>query len=146
MGISLRLTRFFTAPPERVFRAWTDPEELKRWWRAGKGWRTPIAEVDLRVGGEFRIGTQPQEGGEMHLVRGTYREVLPARKLVYTFVVEGSEARAEEVVTVEFHAQDAGTMLILSHQRIAEKQSTEAREKGWESVLDHLTDLLNVAR
>lgn len=79
-GTVLVITRKLAAPRERVFRAWTEPEELKRWWGAGDGFTTPIAEVDLRVGG---------------------RDVQRPSRLVYTWAWEGSEG-PETLVTVEF--------------------------------------------
>jgi len=98
---TLHLRRTFTAPREKVFRAWTDPEELKQWW-GPEGCSTPIAEIDLRVGGKYRFGMKPLEG-DLIFVSGTYREIRPPEKLVYTWVWEGSEMDAgETLVTVKF--------------------------------------------
>ncbi len=79
---SLSITRTFAAPRERVFQAWTDPEELKKWW-GPDGYTTPSAEVDLKVGGSYRFAMKPP-GGEVFFLSGEYREVRAPEKLVYT--------------------------------------------------------------
>jgi len=84
----LSLTRTFSAPREKVFRAWTDPEELKKWW-GPPGYSTPTADVDLRVGGAYRFGMMELPDGEVFYLAGTYREVRPPEKLVYTWNWEG---------------------------------------------------------
>ncbi len=61
---TLRLTRTFAAPREKVFRAWTDPEELKKWF-GPVGYATPMAEVDLRVGGKYQLGMRKLPGGDI---------------------------------------------------------------------------------
>ena len=56
LATTLEVRRTIAAPREAVFRAWTEPEMLMKWWRVDAGWSTPIAEVDLRVGGRYRLG------------------------------------------------------------------------------------------
>lgn len=99
----LVLSRTFAAPRERVFRAWTDPAILKKWWAAGPGFTPTVAEVDLRVGGRYRLGMRAPDQGADYIVAGTYREVQRPARLVYTWAWEGT-AGPETLVTVEFHA------------------------------------------
>ncbi len=68
---TLRINRTFRAPREKVFSAWTDPEKLKRWWGAHEGFTTPIAEIDLRVGGSYRLGMKPPDQNLVFVVGGT---------------------------------------------------------------------------
>ena len=82
---TLRLTRTFAAPRKKIFRAWTEPEALKKWW-GPEGYATPLAEVDLRVGGRYRLGMRKLPKGDLFYLVGTYREVQPPEKLVYTWV------------------------------------------------------------
>ena len=96
LATTLEVRRTVAASRETVFQAWTDPEMLKKWWRVDAGWSTPIAEVDLRVG-------------------GAYREVTPPEKLVFTWIWEGPEAAEETLVTVEFLDQGDHTEVILTH-------------------------------
>src|SRR2546428_10528241 len=84
---SLRISRVFPATRQRTFRAWTDPNELKKWWREGKEFVLTVAEIDLRVGGVFRIGVE-SPSGSLHMVRGRFIEVVPPERLGYTWVAE----------------------------------------------------------
>lgn len=136
---TLRITRVFDAPQLEVFRAWTEPEELKKWWRVGVGWTTPLVEVDLRVGGRFALGTKPP-GKELHVVRGEYREVGAPNRLVYTWRVEG-RGEEENLVTVEFRPQGEKTEVLIAH-RLLTRESAAESGTGWESVLKSLQELL----
>jgi uncharacterized protein YndB with AHSA1/START domain len=85
--IALELTHRFAGPREQVFDAWTNSEVLKRWWAAGATWDTPLAEVDAREGGSYRLSMRTDEG-EVHTVYGEYREVRPPERLAYTWTWE----------------------------------------------------------
>src|SRR5438445_13670197 len=99
--VTVRLQRTFQAPREKVFQAWTRPEDLKRWSAPGD-LTTPVAEVDLRVGGRYRIDMRAPDG-TLHRVTGTYREVDPPNRLVYTWQWETTPGATETLVTVAFH-------------------------------------------
>jgi uncharacterized protein YndB with AHSA1/START domain len=143
---TLHLKRTFAAPREKVFRVWTDPEELKKWW-GPKGFSTPSGEVDLRVGGKYRLAMKPPVG-EVFYLTGTYREVRPPEKLVYTWnwegkACEGSEALAgETLVTVEFHDLGASTEVILIHELFPNEKARDAHDHGWNGCLDRLVMVL----
>ena len=133
---TLRVARSFRAAPERVFHAWTAKEELDRWSAPG-----PVrasTEVDLRVGGRYRIVmTDPQ--GKVFAVSGTYREVDPPRRLVYTWQWEDQPGFPETVVTVEFAARaDGGTDVTLLHDGLPSDDSRAKHEHGWNGCLDNL--------
>lgn len=81
---TLHLTRTFAAPRAAVFRAWTDPERLKQWW-GPPGYATPAVELDLRVGGRYRIGMRKLPDGDVFYLSGVYQEVRPPERLVYTW-------------------------------------------------------------
>jgi uncharacterized protein YndB with AHSA1/START domain len=139
---TLKLERAFEAPPEAVFDAWTDPEVLRRWWAAGPDWDTPVAEVDLRVGGRYRLSMRNPESGDVHTVVGEYKEVERPERLAYTWAWEGepSEQSGSEdtLVTVEFAERDGGTALVLTHTGFATEQSREQHAHGWVACLDNL--------
>lgn len=142
-GPSLRLTRLFNAPRTRVFQAWTDPEDLKKWWQLGHGWKLTVADVDLRVGGKYRIGLTSTDNASRHEVTGTFREISAPERLVYTWNTENSGSKSEEsLVTVEFLERGAATEVILRHDRLKVKDSRKNTYNGWLIVLDGLSRLL----
>ena len=87
---SLTLKRRLKAPPEKVYKAWTVPEEMMRWW-GGNNPATHMAATDVRVGGRFDVGFK-SDNGEQHNVGGFYREVVPNEKLVFTW--RGAQRRS----------------------------------------------------
>jgi uncharacterized protein YndB with AHSA1/START domain len=140
---SLRLTRSFSVPRERLFDAWTNPQELKIWWQLGHGWKLNVAEIDLRVGGKYRIGLASSQSDAKHAVTGTFREVSVPERLVYTWVVEGPRTNDEEsIVTVEFHDKGTSTELVLKHDKLVGTESRQNTYDGWLTVLDGLARLL----
>jgi uncharacterized protein YndB with AHSA1/START domain len=95
------MTRRIPAPRETVFKSWTVPTEIKRWWSPA-GFTTPVAEVDLRVGGTYRIGMKSPDGEVLYAL-GSYREVSPPSKLVFTWAWDEDGAPGHEsLVTIEF--------------------------------------------
>ncbi len=145
----LRLSRVFNAPRARVFRAWTDPEELKKWWGVGEGYTTPIAEVDLRVGGRYRLGMKPPDHDHIFIVTGVFREVLPPEKLVYTWAWEGIAMTdlggAETLVTVEFRDLGGSTEVVLVHEHLPTRKAREEHSYGWASLLERLAAVVEPA-
>ena len=137
---ALTLRRTFQASRERVFRAWTSPEEMKRW--KGPGDRTtPIVEVDLRVGGAYRVHMRTPDGNEARLV-GVYREIDPPKKLVYTWTWETSPEMGETLVTVEFFERGRATEVVLKHELFPAAEARDKHEQGWCGSLDKLAAIL----
>lgn len=135
-AIELELTRRYSAPPAKVFEAWTSPEVLKRWWKAGPDFECPVAEVDLREGGRYRLAMQTPQG-ETHAVVGEYREIEAPRRLVYTWGWENAPAD-ETVVEVEFRPVGDGTEVVLRHHGFTDEQERGKHEHGWNGVLESL--------
>ncbi|MGH7593955.1 MAG: SRPBCC family protein [Gemmatimonadales bacterium] len=135
----LQVRRIFSAPPERVFRAWTTPEELKRWHAPGP-LSCVLAEVDLRVGGKFRIHMRQPDGVE-HRVGGTYRIVEPPHRLVYSWkweTISSNNDLGESLVTLEFLGHGNGTELVLTHEGFVNDEARTRHEHGWAGILDKL--------
>lgn len=134
----LVLTRTFDAPRELVFKAWTTPEHLVRWW-GPKGFTLPSCEMDLRPGGAFRFLMRSPEGTD-HRLHGVYREIAPPERLVFTWTwvdAEGTPGH-ETTVTVTFEEDGAKTRLTL-HQAIFESVGArDAHEGGWTECLERL--------
>ena len=138
--VTLRLRRTFAAPREKVFQAWTQPEQLKR-WKAPGDFTTPVAEVDLRVGGKYRIHMQAPDS-TLHKLIGTYRVVDPPRKLVYTWFWENDPTAVETLVTVEFHDRGGQTEIVLTHELFPNDEVRGRHEMGWTGTLDKLAKIL----
>ena len=110
---SLTLERHYPVAPEKVWRAWTDPEAVKRWWGPMPGEPVSAAELDVRVGGRFRIVFGGPQGTD-HECAGTYKEVVPNRKLVFTWSWPNSTPERVSVVTLLFKEVDGKTDLIFA--------------------------------
>ncbi|MFC1491253.1 SRPBCC domain-containing protein [Nitrospinota bacterium] len=140
--ITLHLTRTFQSPREKVFRAWTDPEEITKWW-GPEGCSSPSAEIDLRVGGRYRIAMTTPEMGEIYST-GEYREVIPPERLVFTWVWEKVPEMegVETLMTLEFREKGDSTEIILTHERFPTEKDRDNHEWGWNSCLDCLEKML----
>jgi len=132
----LRLERSFAAPPERVFEAWTSPEVLRRWWAAQPDWTSPEAEVDLRVGGRYRLAMRNAEG-ETHAVTGVYIQIDPPSRLAYTWAWEELD-HPDSQVTVEFRGEGEGTTVVITHAGLPDEAEREQHGHGWNGCLDNL--------
>jgi uncharacterized protein YndB with AHSA1/START domain len=142
---SLRLTRVVKADPARVFRAWTDPEQLVE-WACPEGLSVENAEVDLRVGGRYRIVMRAPDGA-VHTAAGVYREIERPGRLVYTWTWEGTVDEGmrigETVVTVEFRGRGDGTSdVVLMHEGFPGAEARDNHEAGWTSCVNRLEMLL----
>lgn len=133
----LTLTRTIAASPEAVFDAWTRPELMARWSCPDPGAELAI-DVDLRVGGAYRIAMRTAEGSWTAL--GTYREIARPRRLVYTWdwEDEGHRMGVDTLVTVEFEAVGDGTRVTLRHSGFPAAEAAEGHHQGWTACLDHL--------
>ena len=134
---SLIIRRTINAPRERVFNAWTQPEHLKSWWRANPAWSTEIAEVDLRVGGKYRLGMRDPEKEGPHVCYGEFREVDPPNKVVYTWSWEPPEMDVGvTLVTVEFREKGDATELVLTHEKFPTAEAASEHSKGWTGCIE----------
>jgi uncharacterized protein YndB with AHSA1/START domain len=147
-NVTLEIKRLIKAPRERVFEAWTDPGQLKKWFGPDEKFLVPQAKVDLRAGGKYRIQMKNPDG-EFHTAAGMYREVKPPERLVFTWAWEkdGSEPDFGEVeptemlVTLEFRGLGQQTELVLRQEQFASVESRDRHEVGWTGCLDSLERL-----
>ncbi|MCG6952870.1 MAG: SRPBCC domain-containing protein [Betaproteobacteria bacterium] len=131
---SLTLTRRFPVAPEKVWRAWTDPQALKQWFGPGGPQPVALAELDLRVGGRFRIAFGGPQGDE-HLCAGVYREVVPNRKLVFTWSWPRTTPERESLVTIELRKVAEGTELVFRHEQLFDEKVRDDHRRGWSETL-----------
>jgi uncharacterized protein YndB with AHSA1/START domain len=151
-NIKLQLTRVFDAPRELVFRAWTDVNQFQRWFGAAacEGSSLESVKMDARMGGKYRLQVRRADG-EYFTTVGTYREVKPPERLVFTWQFEkdgggdefGEVEPREMLVTVEFKARGAQTELILTHEKFGSDESRDRHEEGWSRCLKELGGFLS---
>ena len=141
-GITLRLRRRFPRPPEAVFRAWTTPDILQRWW-CPDGWTPAEIEIDLRIGGAYRLGMRRIEGGDPVYVRGRFLEISVPEKLIYTWKWENAfEQMPETQVTVKFIESAGATELELTQEPLPEIPICLRHRTGWVEAWQRLTEIL----
>jgi uncharacterized protein YndB with AHSA1/START domain len=138
----VRLKRTFAGPREKVFQAWTEPDQLKKWW-GPKGATTPVVEIDLRVGGKYRFGMQfPEE--DIFYVSGIYQEVQPPEKLVFSWRWEKPDMDfGETQVTIVFHEAGNSTEVTLIHKNFPTKESCESHRQGWSDFYDKFVEFID---
>ena len=142
---TLQISRTFQANREKVFKAWTTADALKQWFGPTDDFTVPLAEVDLRVGGKYRIQMKAPDG-EVHTVGGVYREVAAPEKLVFTWAWEEGggcgdsekEPPVETLVTVEFREKGQSTEVLLTHELFPTTESRDKHDEGWSGCLTRL--------
>jgi uncharacterized protein YndB with AHSA1/START domain len=138
-AITLVVRRIIDAPAEQLFEAWTQPAHLKRWW--GPRPVTCVdAEIDLRVGGVYRIANQFPDG-KILWIFGEFEIVDPPHKLVYTWRVD-PQSKVSERVTIQFEARGDATEVIVMHERIPNAATRDKHQEGWDGCLDRLANYL----
>jgi uncharacterized protein YndB with AHSA1/START domain len=151
------ITRVIDAPRSRIFKTWTEPEHLTRWW-APDGCTTPFCKVDLRPGGRFHYCMRLPDGREIWAI-GIYRHIVEPERIVYvdSFADENgnpippthygmsADHPAESLVTVTFAEQAGKTKLTLRHAIPEAIKDREDTQKGWTQMFDRLANYLTKA-
>jgi len=153
-GRDLVITRFLDAPREKVWKAWTEPDEVKKWWGPAP-FTSPSARIDLRVGGRYLLCMRSPEGKD-YWSTGVYREIVPNERLVYTDSFADEKGRVvpathyglsgdfplEMRVTVTFGEHGGKTKMTLRHEGLPAGEMTRLTGAGWNSSLDKLAESL----
>lgn len=140
--LTLQKTRIIKAPVERVYKAWTEPEQIKQWFGCGP---TSCVELtqDLKIGGSYHAIC---DGGKATM-SGVFKEITPNRKLVYSWSNTSDEFPAQNtLVTVEFKEIDKNTTeLTLTHENFQNENTVEGHTIGWGAALDKFVALFDAA-
>jgi uncharacterized protein YndB with AHSA1/START domain len=138
----LLLTRVFDAPRALVFQAWTAPEQIARWW-GPQGFSLFSVQLDIRVGGRFRIGMRSPTGTE-HWKQGIYREIVAPERIAFSFAWEDAAGQPghETLVTVTFSEQGDKTELTLRQAVFATVAARDDHRAGWTSCMQRFADYL----
>ncbi|MBI4312394.1 MAG: SRPBCC domain-containing protein [Chloroflexi bacterium] len=154
MTSDLVITRTFDAPRELVWKAWTEPERLMRWW-GPKGFTAPACKIDLRVGGKY-VNCMRSPDGKDYWSTGVYREIVPMERIVCTDsfadekgnVVPGShygmgeDFPLEMVVTMTLEEVGGKTRMTLRHGGMPAGEHSEGAGAGWNESFDKLAEVL----
>jgi uncharacterized protein YndB with AHSA1/START domain len=134
---SLTLKRRLHASPAKVWAAWTRAEKIAHWFGPADTIEGSVrAELDVRAGGRFRVSFHTA-GSEYHEVGGVYREVVPDRRLVFSWAWHSTPER-ESQVTVTLQPDGEGTLLTLTHEQLFDQAAADGHRKGWTGSLDRL--------
>jgi uncharacterized protein YndB with AHSA1/START domain len=136
----LRIERSFPASAEQVFDAWTSPEVMRRWFHCGADWETPVAEVDLRVGGAVRIVMRRPDGRQSG-AHGEYMVIDRPHRLLMTWTFDDAPAN-QQLIELTFAEAAGTTTVILINRGIATDERRESQDEGWRLCLDELERLL----
>lgn len=150
----LVIERVLDAPREKVWEAWTDPEQFKKWW-GPKDFTAPTVEIDLQEGGKYLYCMRSPDGQDVWGT-GTYREIVPMERLVFSDsfadengnVVPGTqygmpdEFPLEMQITITFEDVDGRTKLTLRHDGMPAGDTGEQAEAGWNESFDKLAALV----
>jgi uncharacterized protein YndB with AHSA1/START domain len=139
-GLELAITRVFDAPRSLVFRVWSSPEHLMRWW-GPKDFACTLAKTDFRPGGAWRTSIRSPEGTD-YGASGVYREIDEPERLVFTFAWDDSD---ETLVTVTFQDHGGQTKLTFRQTPFDTVDSRDSHREGWGECLDRLEAYLATA-
>jgi uncharacterized protein YndB with AHSA1/START domain len=139
---NILVTRVFDADPALVFRMWTEPEHMARWW-GPKGFTNPVCDLDVRPGGAIRIHMRAPSG-LVYPLTGTFREVVPPERLVFTALAEDPHGNPllDEVNTVTFAAEGGKTRVTVHARAVglapAAQPVLAGMETSWRQSLERL--------
>jgi uncharacterized protein YndB with AHSA1/START domain len=154
LGHKLTIIRDFEAPREQVWKAWTEPNQIKKWW-GPKYFRTPVSEMDLRTGGRYFNCMRSPEGRD-YCSTGVYREIIPPKRLVMSDSFADEQGRVvsathygmsedfplELTIRLTLEERDGGTRLTLEHLGFPHDEDCEGARAGWNESFDKLENLL----
>jgi uncharacterized protein YndB with AHSA1/START domain len=140
-GRVLRIERSFAAPAEAVFDAWTSPEVMRRWFHCGPDWDTPVAEVDLRVGGAVRIVMRRPDGSQA-AANGVYTMIDRPHRLVMRWTFD-DEPSNQQLLELAFSEAEGTTTVVLINSDISTDERRDDQDTGWRGCLDQLERLLD---
>lgn len=140
-GYVLRIERTFEASAEEVFDAWTSPEVMRRWFHAFPEWETPVAEVELRVGGQVHVTMRGPDGRESRM-GGEYRVIERPRRLVMTWTFHDDVPGNEQLIELTFSESEGSTTVVMVNSGIATDERVDSQDMGWNGCFNELQRVL----
>jgi uncharacterized protein YndB with AHSA1/START domain len=147
-GLTMQIRRLFDATRDRVFAAWTDPDGISQWLCRAPGYNTEHLQFEARVGGRYLI-RNTSAAGDIHNIRGEFREVQPPSKLVFTWGGTSTLASGatppktdDTLVVLEFFERGTQTEVLLTHYGLPSDEVRADHMKGWNICFDNLEAIL----
>lgn len=142
MSNTVKLHRVFSAPPERVFKAFIDPDALVK-WMAPHGFTAKVHHLDAQVGGTYKMSFRNFSTGSSHGFSGTYHELVPSQLLRYTDQFDDPNLSGQIEVMIQLKAVSVGTEVNITQSGIPDVIPVEACYLGWQESLQLLAMLVN---
>jgi len=139
---AVQMKRTFQVSRATAFSAWTDARELALWFAPSTEYSTVVPELDLRVGGKYILEMHHKDGN-VHKLTGTYREIAPPEKVVFTWSWESDPTAHESIVTVEFRDLGPATEICLTHELLPDAESRGKHEHGWTGCLEQFAKFVS---
>ncbi|WP_349408953.1 SRPBCC domain-containing protein [Pseudalkalibacillus sp. SCS-8] len=131
----LEVSKVYPVKVDRMYKAWTNSEELAKWW-GPEGYTTTVEKMNVKVDGEYKFIMTPPEGESKVLV-GRYVEIVPNEKLVFTWKWDDPESQFPETkVTIQYVDQDGSTEVKVTHEQLPSEEAAEGHNQGWSSSLE----------
>jgi uncharacterized protein YndB with AHSA1/START domain len=140
---ALKIQRTLNASVERVYKAWTNPDEICKWFGCADITDCQV-EQDLTVGGLYQIKMTIAPDGHVITIDGEFQEIVPNRKLVYTWNSDSEEFPAHNtLVSIEFIEQGNATDMILNHTNFSTEKAAEGHSVGWSAAIEKIIQLVH---
>ena len=135
---TLEISKTYNATVESVWNAWTNPDEISKWWIPDDFSEPSTPEIDLRVGGEFKYYLKAAEGDAFY-AHGVFKEVIPNELIISSW--QWSHADQETLLTVKFIEVDDGTQLTITHELFKDEDQKNNHADGWNKCMLRINEL-----
>lgn len=142
MSNTVKIHRVFSAPPERVYKAFLDPDALVK-WMAPHGFTAKVHHLDAKVGGTYKMSFTNFSTGSTHAFGGTYVELIPHQLIRYTDIFDDPNLTGQIEITIELKAVLVGTEVHITQSGLPDVIPVEACYLGWQESLQLLALLVN---
>jgi len=140
--MTVEVSKLISAPVEKVYRAWTEPEQMNKWFGCNRVSGVQVRQ-DFRIGGEFRIEAIGCADNKPKVVFGTFKKIVPNEILVFSWSNTSEEFPAKDtLVTVEFTRKGDSTLVTVKHTNFVLAETAQAHNMGWTESLDKLAEIV----
>lgn len=136
-GFSLTMVRTYKASKQTVYQAWTTRDALTEWFAPTKEMSTIVHEMELEVGGKYRI-EMLEPDGTSHVTHGEYVALNPFDQIIFTWEWESDEMEVNSLVTIDIKEKDGLTNMVLTHDQLGSQYSVDIHNEGWTGCIEQL--------